>query len=75
MWKLLYYTWLWLPKKHIFVTVVVTWDIFFAVYSCSKGKPFRERTSALHRQQHEKDYQNVDVGPSGKISAEAHVNN
>jgi len=34
-----------------------------------KGKAFRECRFALHRQQPEKDKQNVDVAPPGKISA------
>jgi len=37
--------------------------------------PFCERPFALHRQQTEKDKQNVDFDPPGKISADAHVFN
>jgi len=37
-----------------------------------KGKAFCERPFALHRQQSEKDKQNLDVATPGKISADAH---
>jgi len=53
------------------VAIVVTWA-FFAVLSCRNSKTFRERTLALHRQQPDKNQQNVDVSPPGKISADAH---
>ena len=36
------------------------------------GKTFCERPSVLHLQQPEKDRQNVDIAPTGKISADAH---
>jgi len=47
----------------LYVTVAITLDIFCV-------RPF-----ALHllRQQTEKDKQNVDFAPPGKISAEAHA--
>jgi len=54
------------------VTIVVTWA-FFVVLSFRNGKTFRERMFALHRQQPDKDEQNVDVAPPGRISADAHV--
>jgi len=38
---------------------------------CGKGRAFCERPFALHRQQLERDKQNVDVAP-GKISADTH---
>jgi len=40
--------------------------------SCRNNKELCERPFALQRQQHEKDKQNVDVAPPGKISADAH---
>ena len=41
---------------------------------CRKGEAFCVRPFALHRQQPEKDKQNVDfVPPPGKISADAHA--
>jgi len=36
-------------------------------------KAFSERPFALHRQQIEKDKQNCDVAPTGKISADGHA--
>jgi len=44
------------------------------VYSCSKVKAVREGIFALHCQQPDKDKQNVDVAPPGKISADANAN-
>jgi len=41
--------------------------------SCGKGKAFCERPYAPHRQQPEKDQQNIEVAPREKISAVAHV--
>jgi len=35
---------------------------------------FCVRPFALHREQPEKDKQNVDIAPQGKISADAHGN-
>jgi len=43
------------------------------VLSFRIGKTFRERTFALHHQQPDKDQQNVDVAPPGKISVDAHA--
>ena len=40
---------------------------------CRKGKAFCVRPSALHCQQPEKDTQNVDFPPPGKISVDTHV--
>jgi len=40
---------------------------------CRKGKAFCEHPFALRHQQPEKDKQNGDVPPSGKISADPHV--
>jgi len=49
-------------KEALYATVGVTLDIFF----------FCIHQFALHRQQPEKDKQNVDFAPPGKISADAH---
>jgi len=43
------------------------------LYGVEGGKTFCERPFALHRQQAEKDKQNVDVAHPGKISADAHA--
>jgi len=40
---------------------------------CRMGKALCERQFALHRQQLEKDKQNIDVATPGEISADAHV--
>ena len=40
---------------------------------CRKCKSFCERPFLLHRQQSEKDKQNIGVAPPGKISADAHA--
>jgi len=45
------------------------------MYSCRNGEEFRESTFTLHRQQPDKDQQNVNVAPPGKISADAHAQN
>jgi len=58
-----------LPTKRIFGTVAVTWGISLW---CWKGKAFGERPFALHRQQPEKDKQNVDFTPHGHIFGDAH---
>jgi len=56
----------WVKKKHccqwraFFANVAVTWCISLW---CRKGKAFCERLFALHRQQPEKDKQNVDCDP------------
>ena len=55
-------------QRSAFVTITVKYNLFL----CRKGKALCEYPDALHRQQPEKDKQNIDVAAPGKISADAH---
>jgi len=63
-------SWVLLPTKLIFCDCCRNLGHFLW---CRNGKAFCEGPFTLHRQQLENYKQNVDVAPSGKISADAHV--